>query len=149
MKPGLHVEGGRELQHLLRELPKRIERKANRAAVTAAIRPMMRGLKAKSPRQSGLTRKSIGRKVKGYRRAVVATAGARHGVEGSYKGRKRVPARYWHLLNVGTQPHGGHPGTEARNMVAETYRQHRDEAQRLAAAKHAEVVLTEARKLGR
>ena len=42
---------------------------------------MTRGLKAKSPKQSGLTRKSVGRKVKSYRRAVVATAGARHNVE--------------------------------------------------------------------
>jgi HK97 gp10 family phage protein len=153
-KGDMKLLGARELQALLAALPRGVAKRGLRAAVTAGATPITRAAKARAPRKSGLLKKAIGRKVKTYKEAgvgatAVAIVGARRDVRGEYRGRPRVPARYIHLVEKGTRPHDGHPGTPATNFLEDAYRGNKAAAEAAAARKLAEVVEREARKLGK
>ena len=89
-----------------RALERRIKRGGMRAALTKATTPILRQAKAMAPRESGLLRKSLKRKVKTNTRSDTITViiGADKSVKGTYKGKERRPARYLHLVELG---HGG------------------------------------------
>jgi HK97 gp10 family phage protein len=161
----LILEGGRELQTLFAELPKRVVNRCLRRAVQVGSAPILKTAKAKAPRESGLMKRSLTRRMKSRKGAHTATIGARKGFSGTYRGRKRVPSRYLHLVSKGTKAHsvaggkskgllrirskGYHPGAQANDFLAEAYRANKGNAERLAAASLRSSIYTEAKKLGK
>lgn len=139
--------GDKEAQNLFKQLPKRVASKGNKAAVTAAAKPMKPALKALAPRESGLTKKSIGTKIKTYRSdagtIAAAIVGARVDTQGVYKGKTRKPAKYWHLHVKGTRQS---PGDD---IVAKAYNQTKSQAEAAGARKFEEVISKEIGKLSR
>ncbi len=90
-------------------LERRIKRGGLRMALTKATADIVKRAKALAPRESGMLRKSIKRKIKTNTRrdTVTVIIGSDKSVHGTYKGQERKPARYMHLVELG---HGGpHP----------------------------------------
>lgn len=144
IRNGMNLDGGLELVNLLRELPKRVEKKGHRAAITAACTPIARAAKASAPRESGLLKKAIGKKVKSYSRGTVAgIIGAKRAIQGQHKGKNRVPANYLHLVEKGTSHSAAQP------FLEDAYNANKDAAAQIAKDKLATVVEAEARKLGK
>jgi HK97 gp10 family phage protein len=143
----LRMEGDLELTVLLAELPRRVASKGNRAAATAGAKPVRSAVKAGAPRESGLLKKAIGSKIKTYKGGTATTAvaviGARRDIQGTYKGRRRVPANYIHLVNKGTKH------SPANDFVGRGYSASKDQAVKVMADRFKEVVETEAAKLGK
>lgn len=159
----LTLEGGQELRALFAELPKRVVNKCLRRAVQVASGPILKSAKAKAPRESGLLKRSLVRKMKSRKGVHTATVGAKKGFSGTYRGKKRVPSRYLHLVSKGTRPHnvagkkgltaihgsGFHPGAKANDFLLEAYRANKANAERLAADSLKTSIYSEARKLGK
>jgi HK97 gp10 family phage protein len=161
LREGIKLVGEKELKNLLRLLPDKVNKKANKAAVTAMSTPVMRAVRAAVPQKTGLLKKSIGRKIKTYKAAAVAVVGARRSVQAvvtTPRGvKKSVPANYFHLVEGGTKPHDipgkngqvfHHPGSPAHPTIRQAYQTTKAQATKAAGEKYAEVVESEARKLG-
>jgi HK97 gp10 family phage protein len=153
-------------RRLLAELPKRARNKALRAAVTAGGTPIQRAVKASAPRDFGILKQSIAKKVKQYRGAAVAIVGARKDVsqivrramrKGDLRTARRAtvarPANYLHLVEGGTKAHligkTHHPGSQAQPFLATSFSSTQSQAQLAAANKMAEVINAEAIELGK
>lgn len=97
------LKGFKELEKALKSLPDRLQRRVMRAAMSAAATPVLRAVRPKVGRRSGLTKKAIGKKVSTNtkRQSVSATIGARTNVVGTYKGKAVKPSRYFHLQDKG------------------------------------------------
>lgn len=97
------IKGMRELQRMLKKVPAKIQNKASRAAVREASTPMLRDVRrrAKTAIRSRSLGKSIGRRIKTYRRngVTVAVIGPRLDFV-SPSGTKI--ARLAHLIEFGT-----------------------------------------------
>lgn len=150
----LAVEGGKTVQRLLDELPRRVVKKGLRRAMTAAAAPMVKSAKRWAATESKTLKKSITRKIKTYSNGnVIAVIGARKDAEGTYRGRRRVPANYIHLVEKGTRTHRvrgyTHPGAKAQPFMGPAYQQNKNQAQQIAGQKLAESVISEATKLGK
>ncbi|MEM6560039.1 MAG: HK97-gp10 family putative phage morphogenesis protein [Planctomycetota bacterium] len=102
-KQGLHLQGDRALQKALRKLGDKAARKVSRSAVSAAATPVAKAARRNAPKESGLLRKSIGRRVRTYteRGTVIALVGPRRNFSGEHEGERRVPANYAHLVENG------------------------------------------------
>jgi len=104
-------------------------------AMRKTVRPLVPRLKTLMPRETGLLRRSIGSKVKGYKQkaAVVGLVGARtkQGVvlkrKSSWSGaRKQIPSKYAHLVDRGARPHTirirgkrvDHPGVQGTQAIS-------------------------------
>jgi HK97 gp10 family phage protein len=100
---GVKLEGFTELEKDLKTLGERVQRKVLRSAVSAAATPVLKAAKAKTPKQSGTLKKSLGRKIVTNKKtqSVTAIIGPRRGVTGEYEGKERVPSRYAHLVENG------------------------------------------------
>ena len=104
----MRIEGLEELRDKLLKLKRVTGRKVVRKALNEASKPILRTAKAKVPVDTGLLRKSLGRKQKSYRggRSVVII-GPRTGFkrEVTVAGKKQVrnPAKYSHLVEFGTR----------------------------------------------
>lgn len=107
------VEGLEEVLKQLDEFPKKLRNKHLKKAVNDASKTVLQGAKARCPRESGLLRKSLGRKVKVYRHSgvVMGIVGARLGFKqevtrgkGKWKSMQVVsnPVKYLHLVELGT-----------------------------------------------
>jgi HK97 gp10 family phage protein len=98
--------GEKHLQRILQQLPPALLRKLARTSVGKALTPMVSAAKTKAPRESGLLKKSLGKKIKTYaaRNRVVGIAGPRKETVGEYKGKLRRPVRYAHLVEMRHQP---------------------------------------------
>ena len=101
----MKIQGLKELQRNLERLPQEIQGRALKATLTAGGQVIAK--KAKTlikNEESGALKKSLGtvfrRGRKGY-----AVIGARNGFQTEYKGKKRNPANYAHLVEY------GHSGT--------------------------------------
>jgi HK97 gp10 family phage protein len=157
------LDGEQELKHLLQELPRRVGKKALRQAVNAGAAPIVKAAKAAAPRESGLLKRSYNKVIRTYKSGnVVAVIGARREVVGSYRGKKRVPANYIHLVEKGTQPHRiqikkgrfagttvEHPGARAQPHLEPAFERSIPQARSIMEAKLRDVVLAEAHKLGK
>lgn len=107
--------GDVELKRKLDELPDRVFRKVIKKASNRAMSPVLKTAKARAPKETGLLRKSLGKKSKVYKRAgvQVTLVGPRTGfreevmVEGPDGLMKdtRDPVKYAHLVEFGTAPH--------------------------------------------
>jgi HK97 gp10 family phage protein len=136
--------GDKDLRRLLEELPGRIIRKGLRQALTAMSTPILRAARAAAPRESGLLKKALGRKISAKNTGIgYAVIGAKKGVQGVVNGRKRVPSRYIHLVEKG---HGGPHPVAAQPFLRPAYAAHKDQATAAAAAKLKSVLEAEAAK---
>ena len=146
----MHLEGLEELRYACSELPRRIKSKADRQAILAATTPVVRAVKAGLPTDSGALKRGITRKVTTRKGVVVGRVGAKRSADGkATNGKPRVPSRYLHLVEKGTKPHGGHPGTPARGVLRQAQSQTRAQVEGIAADKYRQVIESEASKLGR
>jgi HK97 gp10 family phage protein len=115
----MRITGLEELIRRLESLDPKMRRKTLKAAVNAGSRILLAEMKAGVPsslNDTGLLRKSLGRRIKVYRQSgiVVAIVGPRRGFKqeigmsssGKYKGKPiyRNPTRYAHLVEFGTGP---------------------------------------------
>lgn len=166
VRDGVKLDGDLELANLLRELPGRVERKGLRAAVTAGAAPVVQATRRNVARDTGLAKKSIGRKIKQYRQTAVAVIGAKRDVQAivnTRRGkRKAVPANYLHLIEGGAKPHTEvittkngaqqtihHPGAKAKPALRPAYEETKQAAREAMTQKLSQVVEAEARKLGK
>lgn len=161
------LEGGKELRNLFNELPKRVRSKGLRQAVSAGATPVVKALKADTPRVSGLLKKAETKKIKTYKGGtnVIAVIGANVNTAGEYNGRNRVPANYFHLVEDGVAPHSlskgasirrkragdgngaQHPGFAGRHMLKNAYNTTKDQAGSIMVDKLQSVLESEAEKL--
>ena len=129
------MEGLSDTMAVLNELQKPSnQRQAMRKALQPATKPILDEVRARVPRRSGLTRKSIGRKTKTYSRTgtVLVLVGPRskpsfrrqvtvRGRDGKPRTIMHDPVKTAHLVEFGTQPHqvGGvqHPGAEPKPFM--------------------------------
>ena len=100
---GMTLLGDKELEKVFRTLGDRVQRRVTRQAVNAAATPVLRSARAKAPNRSGLTKKSLGKKVKTYPQSghVVALVGPKTNVVGEVDGKKHWPAKIAHLVEGG------------------------------------------------
>jgi HK97 gp10 family phage protein len=150
MSSGVKLIGERELTKLLNSLGDRVARKALRQAVNAAASPVVKVAKQKAKKQSGLLKKSLGKKVVTNKKSQSATAvvGARKSVQGTYKGKPRKPSRYVHLVE---KPHIGPGGNyvPGQPFLGPAADETREQSKGIMAGKLREVIEREAAKGGR
>jgi hypothetical protein len=79
MAKALELAGAKELERKLRTLGDRVQRKVLRQAVNAAATPVVKSVKQKAKKQSGLLKKSLGKKIvtNKKRQSVTAVIGPR------------------------------------------------------------------------
>jgi len=139
LKINAHIEGLEELQAVLRTLPGKISRRVMRPALSAEGTKVVQAARQKVPQETGLLKKSLGKKVKTYTdtNAVVAIVGPRSGFRQIIDGRPKNPVKYAHLVEFGARPHlmparsnvvtrksyGGqiHPGSPAQKPLTKAY----------------------------
>ena len=132
LQVNLNITGVEELVKKLQTIEKKHARKAARTAIGEATKIVLKTAKALVPKDTGLLRKSLGRKVKVYRRNGVVTGlvGPRTNVTDRLKSRKgrgvvaklneivgkalnaevaKKPARYAHLVELGTMHSAAQP----------------------------------------
>lgn len=99
----MQLIGDKELRRKLLSLAENTQRKVTRQAVNKAATPVVRSAKSKVSVQSGLLKKSMGKRVKTYKQTqtVVAVIGAKRSTSGTYRGKLRRPANYSHLAHNG------------------------------------------------
>ena len=116
-----HVTGLKEILQAMDDLPKNLRKKHLRKAMSDIAKKILWAAKARTPRGTGLLRKSLGRKIKVYPSGVVVgIVGARRGfrqqvgerVKDSRPGTKYPkqagdpiyvdPTKYLHLVELGT-----------------------------------------------
>ena len=102
-KGGFILTGHKALERKLRRLGERVHRRLLKQAVNAAATPTVKAARRKAPKQSGLLKRSLGKKVVTNKKRMSATAviGPRRQTQGEYKGRTRKPSRYSHLSEKG------------------------------------------------
>lgn len=157
------IKGLEELAKFVKELPKRVPKKANKAAVNVGATPIVKTARRLAPTESNLLKRSITKKVKSYSSGnAVAIIGANKANVGSFKGKKRVPANYWHLVIGGTKPHTitptkgrfagraiEHPGAKPNDFFPQAIESSKSATAKAMRDKYAEVVDKEARKLAK
>ena len=97
----LKVVGDKELIKATRNIKANILRRVLRPAINFGMTPITKAAKANAPKESGLLKKSIKKKV--GKRGAWGKVYVDPKVEGVVNGRKRKPAKYAHLLEFGTE----------------------------------------------
>lgn len=116
----LQMAGIEEMTKNLEKLGTRVALRGPAAAVRAGSAVIIKEMRRRAPVETGSLKKSLGQKVKNYRRSktVTSVVGARSKRYDTDKGR-RNPAYYAHLVELGVSPHrtgkkgGMHPGFAA------------------------------------
>lgn len=122
----LRMKGVPELIRTLREIDKKVAKKALRDGVQESTKPILKDAKAKVRVDTKLLKKSLGRKVKSYKggEVIAGIVGVRKGTKGKKGNRTRTdkfrvqvgtdakgkaiymdPIKYAHLVEFGTRPH--------------------------------------------
>lgn len=123
MNASYQIQGLKELQKTLAMLPKGVEKRAHRAALSAGGRIIAKAAKRKAPKgETGLLKKSIGMKFLPARgkSQPIAIIGPRRGFKGTPKvvtdrqtGQQKTitpdPVRYAHLVEKGTRHSSAKP----------------------------------------
>jgi HK97 gp10 family phage protein len=106
IKVKLEIPGIQDMRKMLEALPRRVRKKALKAGVTAGAGPIVKAAKRDAPTQSKTLKKGITKKVRAYSNGnAIAIIGENRATAGTYKGKRRVPQFYWHLIIGGTKPH--------------------------------------------
>lgn len=121
MKSDIDLIGDEQLAKLFSALPGAAQRRVLRPAIAAGARPVVKAAKVFAPVETRALKKSLGQKSKTYKSGVVAAiVGVRRGMQFAAvdrRGRKRVPAFYQHLVQLGTKPHPLGKGVTLRNIA--------------------------------
>lgn len=116
----VQMAGIEEMTKNLEKIGTRVALRGPDAAVRAGGSVIIREMRRRAPKDTGSLKKSLGQKVKKYKRSKTSTAiiGARSKRYQTDQGRKN-PAYYAHLVELGVAPHktgkrgGMHPGFAA------------------------------------
>ncbi len=113
MKPVV-VQGVPNCLHELANVEVKVARKAIRRGINEGTILLVKTAKGRVPRESGALAKSMGRKVKASRKGqrIYGIVGPRSGFTIMWRGRKRNPVKYAHLVEFGHEgpkPAGPHP----------------------------------------
>ncbi|MEM9752558.1 MAG: HK97-gp10 family putative phage morphogenesis protein [Planctomycetota bacterium] len=134
---------------LLAELPDKSAPKAARAGLGAGATPIAREARARVNVESGILKRSMGRRTKTHRNGVVVTnVGPRRGVSTEFEGQRRIPAHYGHLVNNGHRNRDG-SFTEGSHFMDQAFESKRDEAESIVINKMIEKLTADAHRLGR
>ncbi len=103
-QPGIVVMGDKKLIRKLERLTKGVTAIV-RSATSKSLTPVNKAAKRAAPVDTGLLKKSIGKKIKTYRRsgAVVGLIGVRDGFTEISGGKKRNPAKYGIIIEARTR----------------------------------------------
>lgn len=120
----IQMEGIDQMIVNLEKLGTRVAARGPNAAVRAGGSVIIKEMRRRAPKDTGSLKKSIGQKLKVYRRdqTVVSIVGARSKRYDTPKGR-RNPAIYAHLIERGVRPHrlgrrgATHPGVPRRPFM--------------------------------
>lgn len=105
--PGWHfrgrLDGVEKTYKALKQFPLNVQKRVTRKALTKASQIVSKAAKANVPTQSKLYKKSLGYKVWTGRKSgvVMSFIGPRLGFKGTYKGKKRDPRYYAHIVEGG------------------------------------------------
>ena len=93
----------KSLVEKLAGLDRKVARKALKAGINDGTKAVLWDAKARTPRRTGLLRKSLGRKVKSYRggAVIVGVIGPRRGFRMVIDGKPVNPVKYAHLVEYG------------------------------------------------
>lgn len=117
---------------------KKLRKKLMRKALTVGARIIKRQMKTllAGNVRTGLLRKAIHVSIRSYEdgRVMVAIIGPRKDTVGEYKGRRIVPWRYAHLVDLGTKSHSigarsQHPGARAVPFIEPAREQTKSQVQ--------------------
>src|SRR4051812_47249427 len=99
----MQLFGDKQLERVFKTLGERVQRKVLRSAVSVAATPVVKAAKQNANKESGLLKKSLGKKIvtNKQKQSVTAVIGPRRDVSGTYKGKRRKPSRYAHLVEKG------------------------------------------------
>ena len=120
----MSLAGIEEMTRRLEQLGTRVAARGPSAGVRAGGTAIIKEMRRRAPKETGSLKKSIGQKVKQYRRnqTVTSIIGARSKRYETAKG-NRNPAYYAHLVEYGVSAHrtgkqgGRHPGFKARPFM--------------------------------
>lgn len=151
----IEINGQKDCAKFMTELPKRSAKKALRSAVTVGTTPVAKAVRKRAPRRTDTLKKSISKKIKGYSNGnYIGIVGANKDTVGQDRyGRNVIPAKYIHLVTLGTSSHAEpkkgitHPGAKANNFVLDGFNEVKGEVQQVMEKKMNEVVMSEAAKL--
>jgi len=100
------IEGIPELMKTLEKFPGAIQRRILRPVLSAEGSKVVSEARENVPRQTGLLRKSLGKKMVTYKNGgVICVVGPRRGFKQVIDGKPRNPTKYAHLVEYGTKPH--------------------------------------------
>lgn len=100
---GIEIDA-KELMKQFDKLPDRVARRVSRKAVNYGSTPVIRAIRERVQKRTGLTKKSIGRKTVYYknRQTAVAVIGSRQNIRGENPdGSPHAPFNIFHLLDRG------------------------------------------------
>lgn len=146
----VQMQGIEEMTRNLEKLGTRVALRGPSAAVRAGSSVIIREMRRRAPKDTGSLKKSLGQKVKTYRRnkTVTSIVGARSKRYETAKGR-RNPANYAHLPELGTKPHGGRPGVTARPFMRPAWDTAAPLAKAAVIGKMKQVFAKEAERIGK
>jgi len=129
----LRLTGDKELLAELAKLGDAMARRVVRPAARKALTPISKAMKALAPKgDTGQLKRSIGISVKASARTGVSgLVGARTGFKIIVDGRPVNPVKYIHLVEFGTAPHGGHPGTSARPFMRTAFHANKSKSEEI------------------
>lgn len=119
------IQGLAEVVATLKGLPAKLQRKIMRKALSKATKGTVAAARRLVPRETGLLKKSIGRKVVTYKESgvLVVVIGPRKGFRQDVTRRGRGkpsiadPVNYAHLVEFGTKPHSLLKGASSRGRL--------------------------------
>lgn len=110
----VRLDGFKELERKLNELPVKLQKKHSRRAISKAARRLVKSAKEKVPKRSGQLKKSLGFRPRTYKSGVMAIVGPRKGFRTVVNDKPHDPAKIAHLVELG---HGGKHAAEAHPFL--------------------------------
>lgn len=145
----IDMKGIEQMTRNLEQIGTKVALRGPKAAVRASGTVIVKAMRRRAPKETGALKKSLGQKVVTYRRdkTVVSIIGARSKRYETSKGR-RNPANYAHLVELGTAPHGGHPGIPPAPFMRPAWDSASPAARQAAVDKMEQIFNKEARAVG-
>lgn len=105
----IKIEGLKPILNKMKNLSQSKAATALSGAMNKAAKPVISAARKAAPKESNALRKSLGANIRKYKRKmfIFMAVGARKGMSTEYKGRKRSPNRYLHILEGGSRKFSG------------------------------------------
>ncbi len=97
------IRGSKQLARAFKALPAQVQQRSVRKAVSFALTPLLRSVKAEAPENTGALKESMRKKTKVYKGkgVVMGMVGPDKSFIRYYRGQKQVPANYIQPLTYG------------------------------------------------